>query len=92
MFKLKPALFILLLSTSAALAHSWYPWECCSGNDCDVILEERWTDEGIVIRTKHGTALFPKDFPLKPSEDQHDHACFNPVTLKPLCLFRSARV
>lgn len=28
------ALVILILTTSAALAHSWYPWECCSNRDC----------------------------------------------------------
>lgn len=92
MIKPTTALTILLLSATAALAHSWYPWSCCSGNDCDVILEEKWSDEGIVIRTKHGTAIFPTDFLVKPSEDQNDHACFNPETKKPLCLFRAARV
>lgn len=31
---------VVQLSTSAQ-AHSWYPWECCSGNDCAPVPREQ---------------------------------------------------
>ena len=92
MIKPTTALTVLLLSTSVTLAHSWYPAECCSDRDCEVVLEEWSVPEGMAIRTKHGIAIFPVNHPVRPSQDQHDHACFDPSTKRPICLFRAAKV
>ena len=31
---------LLLLATTPALAHSWYPSDCCSDKDCEIIHED----------------------------------------------------
>jgi hypothetical protein len=35
------ALPLLVLGSSSALAHSWYPVSCCSERDCRPLLEEK---------------------------------------------------
>ena len=92
MIKPTTALSLLPLSASAVLAHSWYPAECCSDRDCEVILEECEVPEGLALRTKHGVAIFPVNHPVRPSADQRDHACFDPSTKRPICLFRAVKV
>jgi hypothetical protein len=32
---------VVVLWTIAAQAHSWYPWECCSDNDCAPVPREQ---------------------------------------------------
>lgn len=34
---IRPAALVLVLATAPALAHSWYPLECCSGTDCEIL-------------------------------------------------------
>lgn len=65
------ALFFLLLA-GPALAHSWYPWECCSDRDCYVVPVERvrvvpggWMLDGFFV--SHGEA--------RPSPDGLFHIC-----------------
>ena len=56
-----------------ALAHSWYPHECCSSTDCEPIAEDqiKITSEGYVLPNgelvRHGTT--------RPSQDGQYHWC-----------------
>lgn len=94
---------LALLFSQQAVAHEApsgikYPPECCGGNDCAPIQEMSMLEDGsLKVRTKHGTAIFPKDFPIRPSFDEQQHACFmtakgedgEPYTIR-FCLFLSA--
>ena len=85
-------LFFLLMTTSVAYGHSWYDQSCCSENDCSVILKEREVPAGNEVTTKHGTVVFPKNFPIKPSQDQDEHVCFHPITKTLYCVYRAPKV
>lgn len=62
-------------------AHSgWsYPSECCGGSDCAEAIDIKPVEGGRVITTKHGKAFFPNNFPIRSSQDEKTHACFNPA-------------
>ena len=72
-------------------AHDWYPFECCSGDDCAPVLHER---EGIagsrVLTSKHGTVVVPHGFQTRLSKDAQAHVCImrTPLGLIPVCVFR----
>ena len=80
-----------------ALAHDWYPLDCCGGGDCAVV--ERVTydrPDGVAgglpvlaVTTRHGTALVPADFPRRESPDAKMHACMRPdrAQMRLICLF-----
>src|SRR5688572_21228205 len=68
---------IVLLFSQQVKAHDGYPPECCGGNDCAQIDEIVTLDDGSMrVTTKHGVAIFPKDFKIRPSFDEKQHACF----------------
>lgn len=69
---------VLWQLTTPARAHSWYPKDCCSGDDCAVVLKIEQTREGRLVTTKHGTVLVPPTFTARPSEDNDFHACMAP--------------
>lgn len=77
----------LLLATliAPALAHDWYPSDCCSGRDCKPIacdeLESR-EDGSIVVRDSRTTFSREK---IRPSRDTQCHTCI--AYGKPLCVF-----
>jgi hypothetical protein len=81
---------MLLLLSSAAYSHSWYPKDCCSGDDCqpvpcDELVETRY---GILWR---GVVLF-NDAQVKASQDQFCHVCAKKqvgtlLPYLPLCAF-----
>lgn len=65
-----------------AIAHEWYPTECCHGRDCAPVesvetLAPASTNglATLVITTKYGTAVVPPDFPRRESKDNRMHAC-----------------
>lgn len=67
---------ILMVLFSPANAHSWYPQDCCSGQDCAEVEEIiDHPDGSSTVKTKHGTAKMPKGFKKRPSQDNKDHAC-----------------
>jgi hypothetical protein len=82
-----------------ARAHSWYPHECCSGEDCAPVDNIAWLVPAggglpqLVVTSKHGTAVVPRDFPVRQSKDSRMHVClqhsptdpFSDITV--LCLF-----
>jgi hypothetical protein len=81
---------MLVLFSSAADAHSWYPKDCCHDGDChpvpcDELIETR---NGIMWR---GVVLF-NDAQVKASHDQFCHVCAKKQTgtvlpYLPLCAF-----
>ena len=73
-------------------AHSWYDGDCCSGKDCAQIelSNVKWTTEGwhvviepgqhpMVTRGLDVVVPFGSE-DIKPSQDQHFHACISPGT------------
>lgn len=95
--------FFLFSFTSSVLAHSWYPWECCSDNDCapikEIVVLENGDlkititlklkgEKGEVIGSYDTSAVFPKDFEQRTSKDGETHACI--IAGKPKCLFIGA--
>lgn len=67
-------------------AHSWYPAECCSGQDCEPISEAR-------VRAVEGGYLIDGRFFIeharsRPAQDGRYHACFWPHPDKLHCFFR----
>jgi hypothetical protein len=81
----------LILVSSAAYSHSWYPHDCCHDGDCrpvpcDELVETR---NGIMWR---GVVLF-NDAQVKASQDQFCHVCAKEqkgssiLPYLPLCAF-----
>jgi hypothetical protein len=67
---------------SPAIAHEWYPMECCHGQDCAPVESVQTLAPAstnglatLVITTKYGTAVVPPDFPRRDSKDNRMHAC-----------------
>lgn len=76
-------------------AHSWYPWECCSSQDCAPAELVGTTNDGQLFRNKYGTVFVPfsyKEWRLSP--DGQVHTCVRPqpsgVGFRLLCAFRGA--
>lgn len=85
------AAMVGMLSTPA-LAHDWYPIDCCSGHDCFPIEESDLTPipDGFVVNASH-TAITGSN--VRRSEDGRYHLCTK--TGKPdgppVCVFRPDR-
>lgn len=90
------AVTMSLAAAPAALAHSWYEWECCAGNDCAPIPHEavRAGKGGYAVTIQPGEHPLVKDKPLsafvayadaRPSQDGQPHACIVGGALK--CLY-----
>lgn len=59
-----------------ANAHSWYPENCCSGQDCaEVLSAETLSNGDLRVTSIHGTTVVPKGFPRLPSQDKNEHIC-----------------
>ena|SRR5262245_39241278 len=76
------AMTLSLASQSPAIAHDWYPMECCHERDCAPVesvetLAPASTNAlaTLVVTTKYGTAVVPADFPRRESKDNRMHAC-----------------
>jgi hypothetical protein len=91
--RLAAAAAILVAMTVPAWAHSWYPLECCSGNDCEPIPPESFSEspEGWTFhfcsRTRPGLCIhgFMKRGREKISQDGQYHLCFSATTI--YCFF-----
>ena len=84
-----------------AHAHSWYPADCCSGEDCAPVEALAWVTPAdaeqprLVVTTARGQAIIPYGFPVKPSQDSRMHVCmmydhFGEMTV--LCVFMPANM
>ena len=98
--KIKYILLLLLLVLMVCVpseSHDWYSMACCGGEDCGPItkkIDYLNGDMYIVINTLNGetkTAVFPKNFPIEPSQDERMHACII-FGNKPRCLYMPAGV
>ena len=76
-----------------AYAHSWYPKECCSQNDCVPADQVETGPRGITaVLVGHRRIEIPPGFAARSSPDDHIHVCFvaspeEGVPPAPLCLF-----
>jgi hypothetical protein len=74
-------LALLLGYIAGAKAHQapsgWdYDPECCSMQDCSTAIKIEYLDGGAMrITTRHGTDIYPPDFPRRASKDDKVHAC-----------------
>lgn len=85
-----------LLCSTPVSAHSWYPKECCSNDDCAqvtatsrLILASGGLPQ-LIVTSKHGTAIVPQDFPVRESRDGRMHVCMRPDPwggMDVICLF-----
>ena len=78
-------ILVLLLFITPALAHDWFPPECCNGQDCkpvscDELIDQ---DDGSV---KWNNYTFPS-LRVHPSQDRHCYVCIYSVNGMPLCAF-----
>jgi hypothetical protein len=79
-----------------APAHSWYPKACCNDNDCaPVDSVARFVPPAgglpqLIVKSRHGTAIVPADFPMRQSKDGRMHVCMRPDhdgNMDVMCLF-----
>jgi len=79
-------------TAGAAVAHDWYPRECCRDVDCaPVELAESLPDGSLRLTSKVGTTVVPASFPRQSSPDQQMHICMIRYShfddMRPVCLF-----
>ena len=85
-----------IMALSPVLAHSWYEWECCAGNDCAPIPDHavRPVKGGYAVTIQPGEHPMVKDKPIsgfiayadaRQSQDGKAHACIVAGALK--CLY-----
>jgi hypothetical protein len=81
------ALALLVLGSSPALAHSWYPASCCSDKDCRPLVEEKGET---VTESEDGWTLWDGRIIARGivqlSPDRQFHLCETP-TKRILCFF-----
>ena len=66
---------VLALSGSA-LAHDWYPKDCCSGRDCERAAKVDVLSNGdMAVYIKAGVVVVTKGFSKRPSPDCSYHVC-----------------
>jgi hypothetical protein len=74
--------------SSQALAHSWYPYWCCSDHDCRALIAAKGE---IVRETEDGFQLWDGRFIgreyAKPSPDEKFHMCEEASTKAIICFF-----
>lgn len=78
-----------LYAASLALAHEWYPADCCSGQDCGPIPDYRvgrTADGDYVI---DGRWIFERSnrAETRDSMSGNFHACFPQINSRPKCIF-----
>jgi hypothetical protein len=78
MHRIAPTILLALAAAAApslALAHSWYPLECCSGQDCHPVPCEtlRENRDGSLTYTPTSNDFEARK--IRPSQDAHCHIC-----------------
>jgi hypothetical protein len=64
-------------SIGSAKAHGWYPQECCHDRDCAVVISFEYSKGRLpTVTTPRGTVEIPPGFPIRLSQDNDAHACF----------------
>lgn len=84
------------VAPTKARAHDWYPMECCHGMDCAEVTTTAQVQlagealPSLVITTKHGTVVVPRNHPWRESKDGRMHACMRPGSegqMRLICIF-----
>ena len=71
---------LLVVTSTIASAHGWYPHDCCNDRDCAKITSLKELPNGVLrVETAHGFAHAPRGFAPKPSLDDHAHACLRQI-------------
>ena len=72
-------------------AHSWYPPECCTGQDCKKVDRIETLPDGTLLMHFSGQqVIVPRGFTQQPSQDADAHVCvYRTVTGRwaPRCVF-----
>jgi hypothetical protein len=80
-----------LLVATPAVAHDWYPLECCHGIDCAPVEHVEITQNAtMIVTSKHGSAVVPATFPRRESKDNRMHVCMRPGeagAMRLICIF-----
>lgn len=90
MKKLVPLFFCAFIYASLALAHSWFPFECCGNGDCKEIIYWATEQDKWVIKTKDLTVIVPTTFPIRPSQDNKKYLCATKAHV--YCIFSLAEI
>ena len=89
-------LFVLLaMPASAQQSHMtsnhWYPFDCCSGQDCSPVERAEVLPNGeVLVTSKQGAAVIPEAFPKRVSLDHQMHVCMRRGAggaMRLLCVF-----
>jgi hypothetical protein len=86
------AFIAAMLMIPAAVAHDWYPRECCRDNDCaPVERAEALPDGSLRLTSRVGTTIVPVSFPRQASPDHQMHICMIRFShfddMRPVCFF-----
>jgi hypothetical protein len=82
-------LLVLLLSTPAT-AHEWYPFECCHEMDCAPVEHVSHVQDQLFVTTRLGSVMVPASFPRRESKDNRMHVCMRPGVggaMRLICIF-----
>ena len=83
--RVRIAIALLLGTTLAAQAHSWYPIECCKSKEedgdcrpvpCDELLQR--SGGGVDYRAPEGSKIYVAPSLVYPSPDSKCHICYEP--------------
>ena len=90
MILVKRVLLFLLLTTVPATSHSWYPLDCCGGDDCHPVECHELTilDGPRVLYRAHAKVVI--EFPpvtVRSSPDGSCHVCYQKNYYIPFCVF-----
>ena len=80
------------LMIPAAVAHDWYPPQCCHDLDCAPVEHaEPLPDGSFRLTSRIGTTDVPASFPRQESPDHQMHICMARFShldgMRPVCLF-----
>ena len=61
---------------SVLQAHSWYPAQCCTGQDCKKVDQLDYLPDGSILMHFGGQqVVVPRGFSMQPSQDLEAHVC-----------------
>ena len=83
-----PVMILIFLAATViwqppAIAHSWYPKECCDDRDCTPVakvaplMSKDGNHSFLIISSLLGKAVVPADFPVRVSKDGRIHICMS---------------
>jgi hypothetical protein len=93
--KMRIAVLALAIGLIApAAGHSWYPLECCSGEDChetDSVTE--MPDGSAQVQVGSDSIVVPRSLKRRKSPDEHYHVCYgkNRESYVVYCFFQPAQ-